>query len=95
LRAKPLWWTKFRDPEIKARWKVEALAQAETMRGEHVDYVLDELEGYAALRDDASGIEVCSAQHPERDTLFTPVRLGATTASGTRTNSSHKSCVAS
>lgn len=58
LRTKPSWWSKFRDPEIRARWKGEALAQAQLMGDQHVEYVLNELEGYAALRDEASGAEV-------------------------------------
>jgi hypothetical protein len=59
LRRKPLWWTKFRDGEILAKWRAEALAQAEQMDESHVDYVLKELDGYANLRDEESGAEVC------------------------------------
>ncbi|KAG9123252.1 hypothetical protein FRC07_015187 [Ceratobasidium sp. 392] len=58
LRSKPQWWIKYANPEIRARWKAEALAQAGTMHEEYIEYVLAELDGYAALRDDASGIEV-------------------------------------
>lgn len=67
IRRKPSWWTKFRDPEILARWKAEALAQAELMSESHVDYVLKELDGYANLRDEESGAEVC----PIADYIFT------------------------
>lgn len=58
LRSKPSWWTKCHDPEILAKWRAEALAQANRMRESHIDYVLQELEGYAKLRDEESGAEV-------------------------------------
>ena len=58
LRSKPDWWIKCRDQDILAKWRAEALAQAERMRESHVDYVLHELDGYANLRDEATGAEV-------------------------------------
>jgi hypothetical protein len=63
LRAKPDWWTKFKDPEIRARWKTEAVGAPApvgdfTLAEDEVDYVLDELTHYAALRDAETGIEV-------------------------------------
>ncbi|QRV92098.1 hypothetical protein RhiJN_20116 [Ceratobasidium sp. AG-Ba] len=57
LRSKSFWWSKFRDPEIAAKWRAEALAQARRMRDQHIDYVLQELDGYANLRDRESGVE--------------------------------------
>ncbi|KAG8694898.1 hypothetical protein FRC08_008195 [Ceratobasidium sp. 394] len=32
LRSKPSWWTKFRDQDILAKWRAEALEKAEHMR---------------------------------------------------------------
>lgn len=108
IRSKPRWWDKFRVPEIRAKWKEEAVKsksvwiEAATMLvpfEEHeqfmeeareniclddlivvlsekqVDYVLDELEGYAELRNDDSGIEVMlSSVRPFRisTTYFLP-----------------------
>lgn len=88
IRAKPEWWIKYKDAEIRARWKAEALEQkfrwieaatmlvpyedreqytAENQRAvvdvtlseKQVEYVLDELDGYAKLRNDDNGIQVC------------------------------------
>ncbi|GJE86998.1 DUF4246 domain-containing protein [Phanerochaete sordida] len=62
IRAKPSWWTKAQDPEIRARWRSEAIG-APVPHGniplteDEVDYVLDELAWYAAQRDAATGIE--------------------------------------
>lgn len=58
LRAKPEWWRKCTDPDIRARWTQEALEQDEDMPPEQVNYVLDELAGYSSLRDEKTGIEV-------------------------------------
>ncbi|KAF8601401.1 hypothetical protein BDV93DRAFT_608140 [Ceratobasidium sp. AG-I] len=58
LRRKSDWWIKFRDKDILAKWRAEALAQTEQMRESHVDYVLQELGGYANLRDEETGAEV-------------------------------------
>ncbi|MQY10180.1 hypothetical protein SRB5_02870 [Streptomyces sp. RB5] len=56
VRAKPEWFDKLRDPEIRGRWTSEALAQGLTRA--QIEYVLAELEHYAGLRDADSGIEV-------------------------------------
>ncbi|CUA75280.1 ABC transporter C family member 4 [Rhizoctonia solani] len=58
LRRKPSWWIKCRDESILAKWRDEALAEANLMDQSHIDYVLKELDGYANLRDEASGAEV-------------------------------------
>ncbi|QRV79803.1 filamentous muscle protein titin-animal, related protein [Ceratobasidium sp. AG-Ba] len=58
LRSKESWWLKFRTPEISERWRAEAIAQARRMKESHVDYVLDELDGFDKLRDELSGAEV-------------------------------------
>lgn len=64
LRCKHSWWTKINDPKIRLNWKQEASEQ--TIRGDklgeaEIDWVLDELEGYARMRDDESGIQVSSS----------------------------------
>ncbi|KAF8601411.1 hypothetical protein BDV93DRAFT_495811 [Ceratobasidium sp. AG-I] len=71
LRIKPSWWTKFRDENILAKWRAEALEQADLMKESHVDYVLKELDGYAKLRDEGSGAEVsCYDRVWQSDTLI-------------------------
>ena len=62
LRSKPKWWTKYTDSEIRARWKQEAVGATPpfgdiSFKEEEVDYVLDELSHFAALRDTNTGIE--------------------------------------
>ncbi|KAH7337291.1 hypothetical protein B0J17DRAFT_769439 [Rhizoctonia solani] len=71
LRRKPSWWTKCRDGTILSKWREEALAQTEHMDASHVEYVLKELDGYANLRDEASGAEVsCYDRIWQSDTLI-------------------------
>lgn len=88
IRSKSEWWKKYKDSEIRARWREEALntemvwIESATMlvpldeaprhfaagsRNEEdsvvklskkeADYVLDELDGYAKLRDEETGIQ--------------------------------------
>ncbi|KAJ6542721.1 hypothetical protein B0H19DRAFT_1171611 [Mycena capillaripes] len=70
LRSKPDWQRKAADPEIRAKWRQEALEQAaaadaseETsledclMTEKMIDYVLAELDGYAKIADNERGIE--------------------------------------
>ncbi|KAJ7086428.1 hypothetical protein B0H15DRAFT_349221 [Mycena belliarum] len=67
LRSKPEWQRKAADPEIRAKWRKEALEQklvsgddgdVQTVLTEKmVDYVLAELEGYAKISDNEKGIE--------------------------------------
>jgi hypothetical protein len=59
LRQKPSWWLKFRDTAVVDRWRKNALEQAQYMKESHVEYVLRELDGFDALRDDETGAEVC------------------------------------
>lgn len=61
LRSKPSWWTKMKDPSIRSKWKAEALAheiQGGKLMEAEVEWVLDELEDYAKMRDEATGIQV-------------------------------------
>ncbi|KAL1712388.1 hypothetical protein EV715DRAFT_297130, partial [Schizophyllum commune] len=63
IREKPEWWRKFKDPEIRKKWFEEAKAQqAEVedrwrLTDNMINYTLGELEGYAQLRDEETGIE--------------------------------------
>ncbi|CEL56861.1 hypothetical protein RSOLAG1IB_08139 [Rhizoctonia solani AG-1 IB] len=75
LRRKPSWWIKYRDPSIISKWKEEALAQAELMNGSHIDYVLKELDGYANLRDEASGAEVSCYDRVWQSDILIPAIL--------------------
>ena len=88
IRSKADWWEKYKVPEIRAKWREEALntkmawIERATMlvplgeapqhfaagsrypeestvqlTEQEVDYVLDELEGYAKQREDETGIQ--------------------------------------
>ncbi|KAK0215569.1 hypothetical protein IW262DRAFT_1449839 [Armillaria fumosa] len=62
IRNKPNWWEKCKDPAIRAKWKEEAATQrgsyeCRPLQEDEIDYVLDELEGYATVRDSETGIE--------------------------------------
>ncbi|KAJ7039688.1 hypothetical protein C8F04DRAFT_1209089 [Mycena alexandri] len=63
LRIKPLWWEKFRDEPIRKKWIQEVKEQQvdlkpyERLTDNMVNYVVAELEGYAKLRDQKTGIE--------------------------------------
>ncbi|KAG9088287.1 hypothetical protein FS749_002272, partial [Ceratobasidium sp. UAMH 11750] len=57
IRSRPSWWTKFRDQDILAKWRAQALEKAKHMKESHVDYVLNELDGYAKLRHEDTGAE--------------------------------------
>ncbi|KAF9779819.1 hypothetical protein BJ322DRAFT_1113127 [Thelephora terrestris] len=64
IREKPNWWEKMQDDAIVEKWRDEALQQTgdddnpewELTPG-MVNYVLEELQGYADLRDPETGIE--------------------------------------
>ncbi|KAJ6558159.1 hypothetical protein B0H19DRAFT_1150150 [Mycena capillaripes] len=64
LRSKPEWQRKAADPEIRVKWRQEALEQTAAAGEDEVrltekmiDYVLAELDGYAKIADDERGIE--------------------------------------
>ncbi|KAJ7216278.1 hypothetical protein B0H12DRAFT_1154159 [Mycena haematopus] len=70
LRSKPEWQRKATDPEIRTKWRQEALQQqaeaaaasedpstAVCLTEEMIDYVLAELDGYAKIADNERGIE--------------------------------------
>ncbi|KAK0215580.1 hypothetical protein IW262DRAFT_1449849 [Armillaria fumosa] len=76
IRDKPHWWEKYKDPAIRAKWKEEAATQTGSyecrpLQEDEIDYVLDELEGYAAVRDPETGIEVsCYRRVWQSDSLI-------------------------
>ncbi|KAG9012310.1 hypothetical protein FRB90_006720 [Tulasnella sp. 427] len=62
FRSKPSWWTKYKNPEILAKWRAELVAHEETVEEDQlsemeIDYVLAELAGYDKMRDETTGIE--------------------------------------
>ncbi|KAJ7163480.1 hypothetical protein C8R43DRAFT_989779 [Mycena crocata] len=70
IRSKPEWQRKAADPEIRAKWRQEAVEQAVAARESEpttlkdclmtekmIDYVLAELDGYAEIADNEKGIE--------------------------------------
>ncbi|KAG9016329.1 hypothetical protein FRB90_003260 [Tulasnella sp. 427] len=67
LRSKPLWWEKYKDNEIRAKWKAEALAtpvEGDKLLESEVEYVLQELTGYEKMRDEATGIQASPPKTP-------------------------------
>ncbi|KAG9028510.1 hypothetical protein FS837_003857, partial [Tulasnella sp. UAMH 9824] len=74
LRSNPSWWTKIKDPAIRSRWKAEALEQyicGDKLKEAEVEWVLDELEDYAKMRDEATGIQPsCHVRVWESDELI-------------------------
>ncbi|KIO21962.1 hypothetical protein M407DRAFT_28449 [Tulasnella calospora MUT 4182] len=73
LRSKPSWWTKIKDPAIRSKWKAEALEheiRGEVLNDAEIEWVLDELEDYALMRDEATGIQPsCHVRVWESDEL--------------------------
>ncbi|KAG8931780.1 hypothetical protein FRC01_000809 [Tulasnella sp. 417] len=60
LRGKASWWTKIKDPTIRSKWKAEALEheiRGDKLKEAEVEWVLDELEDYARMMDEATGIQ--------------------------------------
>ncbi|KAK7052570.1 hypothetical protein R3P38DRAFT_2861135 [Favolaschia claudopus] len=63
LRIKPEWHRKSQDPDIRERWREDAMDEGidsynhERLSDKMVDYVLDELDGYAQISDNERGIE--------------------------------------
>ncbi|KIO28462.1 hypothetical protein M407DRAFT_22357 [Tulasnella calospora MUT 4182] len=59
LRNKPSWWTDLKDPGLRAQWTEEALQQNirdGKLSPKDVEQVLNELEDYAKMRADPTGI---------------------------------------
>ncbi|KAG9019806.1 hypothetical protein FRB90_005954 [Tulasnella sp. 427] len=74
LRGKPSWWTKIKNPVIRSKWKAEALEheiQGDKLKVAEVDWVFDELDDYATMRDEATGIQPsCHVRVWESDQLI-------------------------
>ncbi|KAG9025456.1 hypothetical protein FS837_004935, partial [Tulasnella sp. UAMH 9824] len=74
LRSKPSWWTKIKDAAVRSQWKAEALEyqiRGDRLKEAEVEWVLDELEDYAKMRDEATGIEPsCHVRIWESDDLI-------------------------
>ncbi|KAG8892408.1 hypothetical protein FRC00_012128 [Tulasnella sp. 408] len=59
LRSKPSWWTDLKDPALRAQWTEEALQQNirnGRLSAKEVEKVLSQLENYATMRADSTGI---------------------------------------
>ncbi|KAG8684099.1 hypothetical protein FRC08_013905 [Ceratobasidium sp. 394] len=82
LRSKSSWWTQCYDWDILAKWRAEALEQAELMDESHIDYVLEELDGYANLRDEETGAEVACYDRIWQSDKLIPARLKAKLVAG-------------
>ncbi|KAG9019805.1 hypothetical protein FRB90_005953 [Tulasnella sp. 427] len=74
LRGKPSWWTKIKNPVIRSNWKAEALQheiKGAKLNEAEVDWVFDELEDYATMRDEGTGIQPsCHVRVWESDQLI-------------------------
>ncbi|KAJ7058042.1 hypothetical protein C8F01DRAFT_1149278 [Mycena amicta] len=59
LRRTPDWQNQVADPETRAKWREEAVATAQEkiFDVDMIDYVLAELDGYARIADNETGIE--------------------------------------
>lgn len=61
LRSKSSWWIQIKDPAIRSTWKAEALdnvINGGKLKEAEIQWVLDELEDYSKMRDEATGIQV-------------------------------------
>ncbi|KAF6754334.1 hypothetical protein DFP72DRAFT_900008 [Ephemerocybe angulata] len=84
LRRRPEWWTRFRDTEELHLWYAEIAERRWEVRGpssmfkiqlspKQAQYVMDELDGYAGLRDVDNECQVsCFERIWESSSLFTP-----------------------
>ncbi|KAF7291522.1 hypothetical protein MKEN_01486800 [Mycena kentingensis (nom. inval.)] len=84
LRSKPDWQRKFRDPEIRAKWRTEAMEEAKKgdeseylqdgfLDEKTIDYVFAELEGYIKIADNEKCIERAAFEGIwHSDKLFSP-----------------------
>ncbi|KAH9842495.1 uncharacterized protein C8Q71DRAFT_720034 [Rhodofomes roseus] len=85
IREKPEWWVKFRDEKVQAKWRQEIKVQ-EQQQGLHrslqltenmINYIMGELEAYAALRDPETGIEFGPYERIWQSDQLIPVSLKA------------------
>lgn len=83
IREKERWWEKMQDPDILAKWTKEVEEQelsvdlTQRLSPQMINYVFQELEGYAALRDPRTGIQpACFERVWRSDTLVSPELRG-------------------
>ena len=57
IRETPGWWEALRDDTTLEQWRTSAPANSLELAA--VEYAIAELERYARLRDDNTGVEVC------------------------------------
>ncbi|KAG8931783.1 hypothetical protein FRC01_000812 [Tulasnella sp. 417] len=73
LRSEPSWWIKIKDPAIRSTWKAKSLAteiRGDSLQEAEVEWVLDEIEDYARMWDEETGIQPsCHARVWESDEL--------------------------
>ncbi|KAG8931781.1 hypothetical protein FRC01_000810 [Tulasnella sp. 417] len=73
LRSEPSWWIKIKDPAIRSTWKAESLEReirGDKLNEAEIEWVLDEIEDYARMRDEETGIQPsCHARVWESDEL--------------------------
>ncbi|KAG8929345.1 hypothetical protein FRC01_004462 [Tulasnella sp. 417] len=74
LRSKPSWWVHIKNPSVRSSWKAEALEQeirGEKLKEAEIEWVLDELEDYAKMRDEATATQPsCHVRIWESDGLI-------------------------
>ncbi|KAF9781872.1 hypothetical protein BJ322DRAFT_250167 [Thelephora terrestris] len=84
IREMPAWWEEMKDETNVERWRQEALQRAENDGDEQqvwkltlqmVSYVLEELQGYADLRDLETGIEAGPAERIWKSDKLIPSSL--------------------
>ncbi|KAF5375214.1 hypothetical protein D9758_000496 [Tetrapyrgos nigripes] len=89
LRSRPDWWKHHRDQSVRAKWAAEASARNYDVRTpsanatielsqKQVEYILDELVGYASLRDEPNSCQVsCFERIWESKSLFDPLLISS------------------
>ncbi|KAJ7863870.1 hypothetical protein B0H13DRAFT_2070038 [Mycena leptocephala] len=81
LRIKPDWQRKAKDPLIQRKWREEAIDEIDSYKQDQltkkmIDYVLDELDGYAKIADNDRGIERAHlTPYGNSDRLFSADKL--------------------
>ncbi|TFK95680.1 hypothetical protein BDV98DRAFT_577376 [Pterulicium gracile] len=82
IREKDRWWEKMRDESVRAKWRkeVEVHEEAEENVGRKltdkmIDYVFQELEGYSAIRDSATDIQLACFERVWRSDYLIPSSL--------------------
>ncbi|EIN07905.1 hypothetical protein PUNSTDRAFT_53245 [Punctularia strigosozonata HHB-11173 SS5] len=83
IREKPEWYNKFRDAKIQEKWRKEIQEQqadlhdSQKLTSNMVNYIMEELDAYAALRDAETGIEAGPYEKIWRSDQLIPPSLKA------------------